>query len=205
MDTKFQTSFIPKKPMMQQDAKIGSSVSIFLVISIIIFLISIALGGWVYWQKSILIKDITVEQQIINENKDGLLRDSVTVESIVELNSRIEVAKGLLNKHVTIYPIFNFLQQVTLKNVRFRNFSFSGSSKDSLGQSRIGVEMSGQARDWKTIASQADEFGKAEYRSIIKEPKISGLSLNQDGSVSFVFSAFISPDFISYATKINSN
>jgi hypothetical protein len=205
MDTKFQTSFIPKKPMMQQDARVGSSVSIFLVISIIIFLISLAIGGWVFWQKKVLVENIKKEQQIINENKEGLLRDSVTVESIVELNSRIEVSKRLLNKHVTIYPIFDFLKKVTLRNVRFTNFSFSGSSKDSSGQSRIGVSMSGQARNWKTIASQADEFGRAEWKDIIKEPKISGLGLNQDGSVSFVFSAFISPDFISYDNKLNSN
>ena len=205
MDTKFQTSFIPKKPMMQQDARVGSSVSIFLVISIIIFLISLALGGWVFWQKKLLVENIKTEQQIINENKEGLLRDSVTVESIVELNSRIEVSKGLLDKHVTIYPIFDFLKSVTLRNVRFTNFSFSGSSKDSSGQSRIGVSMSGQAKNWKTIASQADEFGRAVWKDIIKEPKISGLGLNQDGSVSFVFSAFIAPDFISYSNQLKSN
>ncbi len=205
MDTKFQTSFIPKKPMMQQETRIGSSVSIFLVISIIVFLISLALGGWVFWQKDILVKKIMAEQQVISENKDGLLRDSITVESIVELNSRIEVAKRLLNNHVTIYPIFDFLKQVTLRNVRFNNFTFSGSSKDSLGQNRIAVSMSGRAINWKTIASQADEFGRADWKSIIKEPKISGLGLNQDGSVSFVFSAFISPDYISYANKLISN
>ncbi|MEI8123656.1 MAG: hypothetical protein WCG60_00590 [bacterium] len=205
MDTKFQTSFIPKKPMMQQDAKIGSSVSIFLVISIIIFLISLALGGWVFWQKNLLIENIKAEQNIIKENKEGLKSDSVTVESIVELNSRIEVSSGLLNKHVAIYPLFDFFKNVTLRNVRFTNFSFSGSSKDSFGQSKVGVSMSGQAKDWKTVASQADEFGRADWKNIIKEPKISGLNLNQDGSVSFVFSAFISPDYISYDNELNSN
>jgi hypothetical protein len=153
--------------------------------------------------KTVLIQKITADQTAIETNKNGLVSDSVTIESLVELNSRTNVAKDLLSKHVAVSPIFNFLQQTTLKSVRFTNFSFTSSGKDSSGSNRVAVQMSGQARNWETVASQADEFGKIDWRKIISEPKISNLSLNADGSVSFLFSAFVSPDFLVYGNNTN--
>jgi len=202
MDTKFQTSFIPKKPIVQEE-KIHSKVSLFLLISLIVFLVALGLAGYVYLEKNLLIKNIASEQSTIETNKNGLTADSVTVESIVALNSRIEVAKSLLANHVDVSPVFSFLNQRTLTNVRFRNFSFSNAGKDSSGQTKVVVQMSGQARDFATVASQADEFGKPEYTNIVKEPKVSDFSLAQDGSVTFSFSAVILPDFVSYTKNIS--
>jgi hypothetical protein len=62
--------------------------------------------------------------------------------------------------------------------------------------------MSGQAKDFKTIALQANEFGKIEYRDSIKEPVFSDLNLTADASVSFSFSAYVIPKFISYRDNI---
>ena len=140
-------------------------------------------------------------QTTIEANKSGLVSDSITIESLVELNSRINVAKDLLSKHIAVSPVFNFLQKGTLKSVRFKNFNFTSSGKDTTGANQVSVQMSGQAMDWETIASQADEFGKADWKKIITEPKISNLSLNLDGSVSFLFSAFVTPEFLVYGNN----
>ena len=63
--------------------------------------------------------------------------------------------------------------------------------------------MSGVAKDWETVASQADEFGKTDYNKIITEPKISNLGLNADGSVSFTFTAYVTTDYLMYGNNIN--
>jgi len=177
--------------------------SLFLLISIVVFLVSIGLAGYVYLEKSLLIQKITADQKTIETNKTGLVSDSITIESLVELNSRTNVAKELLGKHIAVSSIFNFLQQGTLTSVRFKDFSFSSLGKSDTGINKISIQMSGQAKDWETVASQADEFGKPEYKKIITEPKISNLSLNTDGSVSFTFTSFVSPDFLVYGNNIN--
>jgi len=202
METKYQTSFIPKKPVTMGSSR-SNSMSLFLLISIIIFLVSIGLAGYVYLEKSLLIQKITADQKTIETNKTGLVSDSITIESLVELNSRTNVAKDLLAKHIAVSSVFNFLQQGTLTSVRFKDFSFSSLGKSDTGINKISIQMSGQAKDWETVASQADEFGKPEYKKIITEPKISNLSLNTNGSVSFTFTSFVSPDFLIYGNNIN--
>jgi hypothetical protein len=194
MDTKFQTSFIPKKMAQTQERK--SSVSLFLLISIIIFLIALGLTAFVFLEKQTLKTSIASEQDIIKKNINSF--EPATIENIVELNSRISVANTLLKNHVAVSPIFDFLQGRTLKNVRFKNFNFSQASKDTSGVSGVQITMAGQSRDWATLASQADEFGKSDWKKIIQEPKISNFNLNADGSVSFTFTAFINPEFLVY-------
>jgi len=198
METKYQTSFIPKKPVTTAAPTRSGGMSLFLLVSIILFLVSLGLAGYVYLEKNLLVKGIQQAQATIESKKEGIVADSITVESLVQLNSRINIAKVLLSKHIAISPIFSFLQEGTLKSVRFKNFTFSSSNKNDTTGSRVSIQMSGQARDWETVASQADEFGKPDYKKIISEPKISNLSLNNDGSVSFLFTAFVASEFLIY-------
>ncbi len=200
MDPKFQTSFIPKKVMSEPTYRTG--ISLFLLLSIIIFLITLGISGWVYLEKQALMKNIEETKQTINDNKNSF--DPDTIQDIVSLNSRIITAESLLKKHITVAPIFSFLQDHTLKNVRFKSFSFTNDGKNIEGENSVSISLGGQAATWETLASQADEFGKQEYRKIIHEPKVSSFSLNPDGGVSFSFSAFVQPEFISYESLVNS-
>lgn len=198
METKYQTSFIPKKPVTVGAPTQPKGMSLFLLVSIIIFLISLGLAGYVFLEKQLLVTKIEESQNKISANKEGVFSDTNTVENLVSLNSRINVAKVLLAKHVSVSPVFNFLQQGTLKSVRFKNFTFSSGGKNESGANTVSIQLSGQARDWETVASQADEFGKPEWKKIISEPKMSNLSLNPDGSVSFTFTARIAVGSLAY-------
>jgi hypothetical protein len=200
METKFQTSFIPKNPITQEQ-RVSTGVNLFLLISIIIFLISASIAGWVFLEKKSLVGRIENEKGIINKNKDSLNKDSVSIENFVELNTRIETSKTLLSKHISVLPVFDFLQKLVLKNVRFNSFVFSVAASDGSGVDKIKVDVSGKAVDWRTMANQVDEFSKPEWKKIVKEPKVSNLSLASDGSIVFLFSAILSPDFVNYNTK----
>ena len=205
MEPKYQTSFIPKKPLSITGQSQPGGISLLFLVSIVIFLISLGLAGYVFLEKNLLITNITSDVTTIEQNKGGLTSDAVTIESLVQLNSRINVAKDLLSKHIIVSPIFDFLQQATLKSVRFKNFTFSSGGKDAAGANRVSVQMSGVATSWETVASQADEFGKPDWKKIITEPKVSNLSLNADGSISFLFSAYISPGFLVYGNNVTTN
>src|ERR1035437_8359755 len=118
METKYQTSFIPKKPVASvEQRKSSTGMSLFMLISIILFLISLGLAGYILLEKKLLIQEIGTDQETITKNKGNFTSDSNTIESLVLLNSRINVAEGLLGKHVAVSPIFDFLQQTTLKSV----------------------------------------------------------------------------------------
>jgi len=202
METKFQTSFIPKKPVVEE-RKSNSSISLFLLLSIIVFLVSLGLGGWIFIQKDLLIKNISAAEEVIKSNQGAFELD--TIESMIRLDSRIKIAKNLLSNHVSISPVFSFLEDKTLKSVRFKTFSFSSAGKDESGTASIKVTMTGQARDFKTIALQAEEFGNINYRNIIKNPVFSDLNLTNDGSVSFSASMLVVPSFLSYSKSIVGN
>lgn len=200
METKFQTSFIPKKPIIQEN-KITSGISLFLLMSIIVFLIASGIAGWVFLEKKLLIGKIQTEKDIINKNTDSLNKDSVSIENFVELNTRIESSKNLLFKHVSVSPIFGFLGNLALKNVRFNSFIFSASNSDGSGNSSIKVDISGKALDWRTMAAQVDEISKPEWKTIIRDPKVSNLGLSSDGSIVFSLSVLLNPDFVTYKIK----
>ena len=195
METKFQTSFIPKKPIVEGQT-ITPKVCLFFLVSVIVFLVAVGLAGWIFLEKNFLIQKINTDKQTIEANKGSFETD--TIESMIRLDSRIKVANLLLSKHIAISPIFSFFEDKTLKDVRFKSFKFSYLGSGSSDQIVDKVEMDGQAKDFKTVASQANEFGKVDYRAIIKSPVFSDLNLTQDGSVSFSFVSSISPDVISY-------
>ncbi len=194
MDPKFQTSFIPKKPIAESAPR--ASISLFLLISIIIFLATLGVSGYVFLEKKNLVNQIGAEQKVIQKNKSSF--DTGTIESILTLNSRILTADKLLKNHISVTPIFDFLTERTLKNVQFKSFTFTNNFTNTTGEKGLGIQLGGQAKSWETLASQADEFGKADLKKKISEPKVSSFSLNSDGSVSFNFTAFIQPELISF-------
>ncbi len=199
-EPKFQTSFIPKATMVEPKAKRGG-IGIFLFVSIIIFFLSVGFAAFVYLDKQLLVKEIATSQANIATNQSSF--DTPTIESIVELSSRIAVGNTLLANHVAVTPVFNFLNQATLSNVQFKDFSFTGSSNAN-GQTVLNIEMNGTAKDFATVASQADEFGTSTWKNIITGTKISNLSVNSDGSISFLLSATVLPNLISYEQNLKS-
>lgn len=185
---------------MMQTRSTRSSIGIFLLVSIIVFFVSLGLAAYVFLEKKLLIQDITTEQNTIASNQTGIVSDTDTVQNIIDLNSRIIVGNQLLANHVAISPVFAFLQEVTLQDVRFNNFVFSSAGKDANGNATVQVQLAGVARDWESVASQEDEFDLPDWKNIISQPKLSGFSLNADGSISFSFSAIINPKYLSYAS-----
>ena len=149
--------------MMQTKSK-KSGISFFLLVSIVIFFVSLGLAAYVFLEKKILIQDIASEQNTITSNKSGIVADTNTIQNIIDLDNRIIVAKQLIASHVSISPIFNFLEQATLQNVRFNSFTFSAGGKNATGNNTVAVQLSGVAQDWESVASQEDEFDSPSWQ-----------------------------------------
>ena len=199
METKFQTSFIPKKPLIS-DPKIrssrGAGTSVFMFIAIMIFVISIA--GAVF---SILWKNVLVNSQ---ESYREQLAESekrfnvALIEELKKANTKIDLSEQLLKNHLAVSEIFSIISKLTIEGVRFNSFDFIAPSKESEG---IKITMRGIGNSFSSIAWQSDVFGKSAKfgtNKVLRNPVLSDLALDSNGNVGFTFSATLSPADISY-------
>lgn len=192
METKLQTSFIPKKPVVDSRPSSGG-ISLFLLIAIILFIVSVALGGGVWVWKNSLVKQIA-------ENKSKLesVRASYeegTINDLIKLDDRIREAKTLLDNHIAVSPVFDLMEQNILQKVRLKTMKFVyGPDK------KIKVELTGTARSYEVLSKQAEAFGNvAVTTGKISQPVISDFSLTPDGNVSFSFNTMVDSRSVSYA------
>ncbi len=185
MDTRIQTSFIPKKPI--DGASTKASGGIFYLLGEIIFVIALIASIGVFGYQKYL------EGRISKMESDlSLARQSLDPELVSELSRadrRFIAADQIIKKHTTLSAMFSLLESLTLQNVRFSSLNYKN---DSLG---ISFELEGEARSYSTLALQAKVF--AEDPRLIR-PQFSELDLNEDGNVLFVVRSFLDEKAISY-------
>lgn len=194
METKFQTSFIPKTSIdTTATALPRRHMGFFTFISLIIFFLSaLSAGGMYMWHKYLI-----GSEQSLKESLDRNIKsfESQTIEEYVRLNNRIDAAKYLLSHHVAISYIFDFLSEKTIKSVRFLDLKYD-----------VGVDgvatltMNGEAKSYNAVAYQSEVFGKEKS---LKSPLFSNLDLDTVGNVVFNFTTKIDPSFIFYTRKAN--
>jgi hypothetical protein len=190
MDQNFQTSFIPKKPIIKENAVSSRPVGILLVISLLIlFLVFLATGG-LYFYKGVVTKQIIKKDESL-----ALAKNDFEISKIAELqvlDKRLRAATEILSNHISVTPIFDVLEQITMKTVRFTKFNYDfGIDK----QATINIKMSGLAIGYRSVALQADLFAK--NKNFIN-PIFSNLTLDNTGNVLFDLEFSVDPDFVNY-------
>lgn len=196
METKMQTSFIPKKPVTETESS-DSGISLFLLLAIIVFIVSIAAAGGVWIWKNSLVSKIEEDKIALVAEKSKY--EEKTINDLIRLDDRINVANILLKKHIAVSPVFSLLEENILKNVRLKNLKFTYGTDD-----KVKIELAGTAQSYEVLSKQGDYFGASELREIISQPVITDFSPNIDGTVSFNFNALVYPSFISYSSNSTS-
>jgi len=190
METNFQTSFIPKKPMVPERTTKARSVSLPTIISILIFFTVLIATGALYFYKASLIAGIQKMENDLNLAKDRFEPEKISQLEI--LNRRLEAGNAVLSKHIAISPIFEALSTVTMKSVRYNTFNYSLSEdKDP----KVNIVISGMAQDYASIAMQSDLFNQKKY---FIDPVFSNLSLDTKGKVLFDLEFSVEPTFVNY-------
>ena len=194
MEQNFQTSFIPKKPVIETKTTGGGRpVGILLVISILLFLTMSLASGGAYFYRETLKSSITKMQNDLVLAKGRFEPSQITKLRL--LDNRLQSASEVLSKHITIHPIFELLQAVTLKTVMYKNFGYTINEKTN----RIDVKMSGQGVGYRSIALQSDLFSK--NKNFI-DPIFSNLSLDDKGNVLFDLGFSVDMNFLAYKQVI---
>jgi hypothetical protein len=178
MENSFQTSFIPKKPIVNNGNTSGpkGATSIFMVGSVFIIFITGLIAGGLYFYKDYLQK-----------NKDQLyssllkIKDSFNENTIAELGAydkKSTVAKQVLDNHLVLSPLFQAINDYTLSTIQYTKFDHT-SANDILS-----VKMSGNAHDYKSIALQADVYTKNKP-DIFNNLVFSNLTKDKNNFVTF--------------------
>jgi hypothetical protein len=210
METKFQTSFIPKKPLSA--ASVGGarhSVSILLTVSIVIFIISIGAAGFAFAWEKILDSEQNQYKNTLAKDQDQF--NTSLINTLTKANAKIDIAKSLIANHLDVSEIFNIISQLTIANVQWKSFTFSApaaSGASANGASNgITISMQGQTDSYYSVAYQSDVFGQSSTfgtNKVIKNPVLSNLSVGSDGKVGFSFTATVDPSELSYIAGASS-
>lgn len=130
METKFQTSFIPKKPILaQENIHIHSPTSLVMVIGAFLFIVSIGAAIFTFVAKAILLK--TQEQSKIDLAENEKRFNLPLIEELKKANLKIDLANQLLKNHVAVSEALAIVSGLTAEKVRFSSFDFSAGSSDS--------------------------------------------------------------------------
>ena len=208
METKFQTSFIPKKPLMPASSAFNAPAprrhtsSLFMSIASLLFIVSIAAaGGMYFWKSSLESSQQAYKDQLVEREK---LFNVDLIEELKRQNVKIDLAKELVANHIAMSQIFDVIGRLTIEKVRFLSMDVSAGTPTE----GIKISLKGYGTDFRVVAYQSDVLGQLEQyglRKIVKNPILTDPSLDGAGTVSFGFSATIDPSNLSYTKSVTSD
>lgn len=190
--TKFQTSFIPKKPVVGPQSTRASG-GIFYVLGSIIFTIAIIASIGVFGYQKFLEGKIAKMEIDLAQAREAL--DPELIKEISRTNNRFVYAEEIINKHQTTSSFFNVLEKLTLQSLRFSSIVYNTDVQGLL------VTLKGEAKSYSVIALQSKIF--SEDKNFV-DPQFSDLDLNEQGNVVFTFKSHLNPDVVSYKSMIDS-
>jgi hypothetical protein len=153
-----------------------------IVLSVIIIgLVFLAWGGFFFYHKSLLNKKDDLERRAESLNN---AENREATQKVLNLESGLKEIKGLLGAHIFPSEAFKLLEDNILTGVRLLDFKLDARTSD--------IAASGLAQTYSTLAKQLLIL---ENLDIVKEVKISGVSLNQLGGVGFQLNIILNKDF----------
>lgn len=188
MDEKL--SFIPKKSLSSQPVSRGGG-SGFAWLSFLIFVLSAALWGGLYMYKNYLSDNIVQLGKSIENQKASF--EIPTVNEVTGFSEKISVAKKLLAEHKAFSNVLDFLQDFTMKDVRFNDLNYSSAES---GEPVL--TLSGTTKSYGRLTAQIQALEKYNQ---VKRVSVSGLSSDASGAVKFNLKIILDPALLAYTIK----
>lgn len=198
MEQEFRTTFIPKKPIVQATASssgpTSKPVGIVFVVSLLIFIVSLAIGGGVYAYKNYLEKDI--EDLSVSLDKVQKNLDPNAIKEFSVMDKRLRNSELLLNQHEVVFPVFKVLGATTLPTVRYTKMDVVfGDTGD------LNVTLSGESDGYRSIALQSQALAQ---NADLKDTIFSNFVVTPKGRVSFDLSFTVPKSDLAFNKNITS-
>jgi hypothetical protein len=166
-----------------------------MVVSVFILVVVAVAAGGLYLYKGYLQK-----------NKENLSSNLLKVkerfdnDTIVELemyDKKSTVAQQVLEGHIVLSPLFEAINELTLSSIQYNKFDHATVN------GVFTVKMSGIARDYKSIALQADVFSSNKL-NMFKNLVFSNLTKNKNNYVTFNVEFTVDPTLLAYSNNLKS-
>lgn len=190
MDQNFQTSFIPKKSLTEDRVIVSHSFGLITVVAFFIFLTMVIASGGLFFYRGIMKKSIAGMENELILAKNRF--EPAKITQLQVLDKRLRAAGEILGKHIAVSPIFQALQEVTMKSIRYTKFSYELTTIDA---PKVEVKMGGVAIGYRSVALQADLLSQEKY---FIDPVFSNLTLDDKGNVVFDLEFSVEPSFVDY-------
>ncbi len=190
MEQNFQTSFIPKKPIVEDRDTSKRPIGLLTIFSFFIFFAMIISLGGLYFYKGVITKNIAQMEKDLTVAKNRF--EPTKINQLQVLDERLTASTEILSKHIAISPVFQALSEITMKSVRYTKFGYDLGKEGSEG---VMIKLSGVATGYRSVALQSDLF--AENENLI-DPVFSNLSLDDKGNVLFDLAFLVDPSFVDY-------
>ncbi|HUO50143.1 MAG TPA: hypothetical protein VMU25_01045 [Candidatus Paceibacterota bacterium] len=192
MEVPAPASFIPHEAITPTTIRRDNSLQeVVLLISILIFVVSLALAGGVFLYTQYLQSSNASKLQSLNRAEAAF--DPSLVQQLTRLDSRMHIGEQLLSAHLAPTQFFTALENSTIQDIEFTSLSFSSSDP-----TKISIKMSGVAGSINAVALQAEVFSQS---GMITSPIFSGINQQQDG-VHFDFTGLINPTALKYENLV---
>lgn len=198
MENSFQTSFIPKKPITSSIADKAPK-SLISIIAIFLLIVSVLGSVGLFFYKTYLNKQKESSSSALSDVRDSFEKD--TIVELDSFNKKTEVAKQILNNHIILSPLFTSLGEITIPQVQYTKFEQTTNEGGFL------VNIEGEARDYRSIALQADMFNTTKGR-FFKNVVFSNLTKDEKSNkITFNLEFNVDPGLLSYenSNQLNQN
>ncbi|MBA3733411.1 PilN domain-containing protein [Patescibacteria group bacterium] len=195
MEPKFQTSFIPKKPIGTAPGNAFNAIhttNIFSLIATVAFLVAFIFSAALFAYKSLLTSQIKVAEQNVNTARASFQPEKI--KDLVDANSRIMSSKQLLEKHVIVSEVLHLLQDLTVKKMKFSELTYVNKNDTPI------ITLKGEAQSFNALAAQQDIFNNSAF---MRNPEFSGFVLVDNGNISVDFTSTLDPNLISYKKAVD--
>ncbi|HDQ16546.1 MAG TPA: hypothetical protein ENN31_00250 [Candidatus Vogelbacteria bacterium] len=205
MSPEITTSFIPKSGSSHGLSKFTTrrkGANLLLLSSIFVVLVVGAIFGgafgYRYYLLDILNRDCHPDE--IETKSCGLLvildreKSAMDMERTIEykrVDDILKIANQILGQHNTLVPMFKFLEDSTIHNVRLTNLSFEFPDNLNLKASTISYE---DIAAYQQVLSQRNE---------VKSLTISDIGRTVDGEITFSASLKLDSQLLSYIKNLN--
>lgn len=187
--TKFTTSFIPKKPVTPTVSGYKTTSNFLTIIMVAIFLGTIVFGVGVFAYKLTVEKQIALQIETLKKSRDEF--DENFIKEATRLNTRIMAVKKLIDAHQAPSAVFDLLQERTLETIRFNNLKYTTDKT----KGTISIDASGVGLGYQSIVLQSDEFGKT---GSLKDVVFSSVQPTETGLVNFSLKSQVDPSVVLY-------
>jgi len=197
MEPKFQTSFIPKRPIgstASSSSGVVRSTNILSILATIVFIITALTSLGLFFYKQALTGQIEQNDKDIASVSTAL--EPQKIQDLIDANSRISTTKILLEDHVVLSKLLLLLNDLTLKKMRLTELIYKNQNDIS------SLSLTGELQTYNALAEEQNIFSKNEF---IKNPVFSNFVLGDNGYITVDFRAMIDPNLVSYKKYVENS